>query len=69
MNISQKSNGTNQIIERKLDVLMNRTNKRPLPQGNMSVLEAVIVVVVSLGVGSWMLYELNLNSMILGLTA
>lgn len=67
--VTAASNGTNQIIERKLDILMNRTNKRPLPQGNMSIIEAVIVVVLSLGIGSWMLYQLNLNSMILGLTA
>jgi protoheme IX farnesyltransferase len=67
--VTAASNGTNQIIERKLDILMNRTNKRPLPQGNMSILEAVIVVVLSLAIGSWMLYELNLNSMILGLVA
>ncbi|MEX2483839.1 MAG: heme o synthase [Brumimicrobium sp.] len=67
--VTAASNGTNQIIERKLDILMNRTNKRPLPQGNMSVLEAVIVVVISLAVGTWMLYQLNLNSMILGLLA
>jgi protoheme IX farnesyltransferase len=67
--VTAASNGTNQIIERKLDILMNRTNKRPLPQGSMSILEAVSVVILSLAVGTWMLYQLNLNSMILGLLA
>lgn len=67
--VTAASNGTNQIWERNLDILMNRTKNRPLPRKSMSMAEAVIVVVVSLAVGSWMLYQLNFNSMLLGLIA
>lgn len=41
--VTGSSNGFNQIIERDLDKLMNRTQNRPLPQGRMSVNEAIIV--------------------------
>ncbi len=67
--VTAASNGSNQIWERELDVLMNRTGKRPLPTGNMSVNEGLIVVAVCLLPGLWMLYQLNLASMLLGLAA
>lgn len=67
--VTAASNGSNQIWERELDVLMNRTGKRPLPMGEMSVNEGVIVVTVCLLPGLWMLYQLNLGSMLLGLAA
>jgi heme o synthase len=67
--VTAASNGSNQIWERELDVLMNRTGKRPLPTGNMSVNEGIIVVVLCLLPGLWMLYQLNLASMVLGLFA
>src|SRR5690554_2136196 len=67
--VTGASNGSNQIWERKLDKMMSRTEKRPLPRGAMSITEAVIVVILFLGIGSWMLYQLNLNTMILGLIA
>ncbi|MDR0801415.1 heme o synthase [Fluviicola sp.] len=67
--VTAASNGSNQIWERELDVLMNRTGKRPLPMGEMSVNEGLIVVAVCLLPGLWMLYQLNLGSMLLGLAA
>lgn len=67
--VTAASNGSNQIWERELDVLMNRTGKRPLPTGNMSVNEGLIVVALCLLPGLWMLYQLNLGSMLLGLAA
>src|SRR5688500_7848540 len=67
--VSAASNGSNQIWERELDVLMNRTGKRPLPTGAMSVNEALIIVALCLLSGLWMLYQLNLGSMLLGLAA
>lgn len=67
--VTAASNGSNQIWERKLDVLMNRTQDRPLPQGQMSVLEAVIVVVLCLVGGTYLLYQLNFFSALLGLMA
>lgn len=67
--VTAASNGTNQIWERNLDLLMNRTKNRPLPRNSMSIVEAVIVVIISLAVGTWMLYQLNFNAMLLGLMA
>jgi heme o synthase len=67
--VTAASNGSNQIWERKLDILMNRTQNRPLPQGKMSITEGVIVVIVCLFVGTYLLYLLNLNSALLGLAA
>jgi protoheme IX farnesyltransferase len=67
--VTAASNGSNQIWERELDVLMNRTGKRPLPMGEMSVNEGLIVIAVCLLPGLWMLHQLNLGSMLLGLAA
>jgi protoheme IX farnesyltransferase len=67
--VTAASNGSNQIWERELDVLMNRTGKRPLPMGEMSVNEGLIVIALCLLPGLWMLYQLNLGSMLLGLAA
>ena len=38
--VTAASNGANQIWERDLDKFMNRTNRRPLPTGQMSLREA-----------------------------
>jgi protoheme IX farnesyltransferase len=67
--VTAASNGSNQIWEKELDKLMKRTENRPLPQDNMSVNEAVAVVIVSLLVGTYMLYLINLPSAVLGLFA
>ncbi len=67
--VTAASNGSNQIWERDLDKLMNRTSKRPLPLGEMSVTEAYIVVIVALTVGTGLLLMLNLSSALLGLAA
>ncbi len=40
--ITASANGFNQIIEKDLDKLMNRTRLRPLPTGNLSYLEAFV---------------------------
>lgn len=67
--VTAASNGSNQIWERHLDVLMKRTAKRPLPQGEMTVTEGVIIVLLTLVVGSYMLYCINLYSALLGFAA
>lgn len=41
--VTASSDGFNQIMERDLDKLMNRTANRPLPQKRMSLTEAYIV--------------------------
>jgi protoheme IX farnesyltransferase len=67
--VTAASNGSNQIWERDFDKLMKRTQIRPLPTGKMSLTEAYIVVVLTLLVGTIMLYQLNYKSAILGLFA
>ena len=67
--VTAASNGANQIWERDLDKLMNRTSKRPIPTGQMSVKTAFIIVVVLLITGTIMLYLINLKSALLGLSA
>lgn len=67
--VTAASNGSNQIWERDLDKLMNRTNKRPLPAGTMTIAEAYVVVIISLVVGTAMLATINWSSAILGLAA
>lgn len=67
--VTSASIGTNQILERKLDSQMVRTEDRPLPAGRMKLTEAIIATILMLGLGSWLLYGFNLNTMILGLVS
>jgi protoheme IX farnesyltransferase len=67
--VTGASNGANQIWEQHLDKLMNRTNRRPLPQGWMTNKEAYSVVIFSLIIGTAMLFAINLFSALLGLFA
>lgn len=39
--VTGSANGFNQVIERRLDALMNRTRNRPLPAGRMKMSEAL----------------------------
>lgn len=67
--VTGASNGSNQIWERDFDKLMKRTHKRPLPTETMTLPEAYSVVIISLIVGTALLYQLNLYSALLGLAA
>jgi heme o synthase len=67
--VTAASNGSNQIWERDLDVLMKRTQNRPLPQGKMKLFEAYSIVLISLVVGTILLYQLNYYSAMLGILA
>src|SRR5690554_7173615 len=53
------SNVFNQIIERDLDALMDRTKDRPLPSGKMSVRSAFVLAVVLAIMGIGVLYSIN----------
>lgn len=53
------SNVYNQIIERDLDALMDRTKNRPLPAGQMSVRSAFILASVLTVIGIVVLYSIN----------
>lgn len=54
--ISASAGTINQILERDVDVLMHRTQKRPLPSGQISVSYAVNVAVVYLILGTGLLW-------------
>lgn len=67
--VTGASNGANQIWERNLDKIMNRTNRRPLPTGEMSLREAYIIVIIFLFIGTYLLWLINIKSAVLGLLA
>lgn len=53
------SNAYNQIIERDLDILMDRTKNRPIPAGRMSVNTAFAIAVTFTVLGVATLYIIN----------
>lgn len=53
------SNVFNQIIERDLDALMNRTKNRPLPAGKITVRSAFILGAILTIIGIVVLYNIN----------
>jgi protoheme IX farnesyltransferase len=60
------SNAYNQIIEKDLDVLMNRTKNRPVPSGRMSVNKALTIAIVLTVLGIVSLYFLNAKTAMFG---
>ncbi len=67
--VTAASNGANQIWEKDLDKLMNRTSNRPIPTGKMSVKRGYTIVIFLLIAGLTLLYLINLKSALLGFTA
>ena len=67
--VTGASNGANQIWERNLDKIMQRTNRRPLPTGKMSLQEAYLIVILFLVFGTSLLWLINTKSALLGLLA
>ncbi len=53
------SNAFNQVIEKDLDALMNRTKNRPIPSGRMSVAKALSIAFLFTIVGVGVLYIIN----------
>ncbi|MFN2261011.1 MAG: heme o synthase [Psychroflexus sp.] len=53
------SNAFNQIIEKDLDVKMNRTKSRPIPDGRMSTTTAFVIASVLTLLGIYLLYIIN----------
>lgn len=60
------SNAYNQVIERDLDALMNRTKNRPIPAGRMSVNTAMTIAVTMTVLGVITLYILNPKTAMFG---
>jgi heme o synthase len=66
--VVSSSNGLNQIVEKNYDVLMTRTENRPLAQNRMGVLEASIFCIITGIVGVYLLGTyLNQYAAILGI--
>ena len=60
------SNAFNQVIEKDLDALMNRTKNRPIPSGRMSVNKAMTIAIVMTVLGVISLYILNPKTAMFG---
>ncbi|MFV9484047.1 heme o synthase [Christiangramia sp. OXR-203] len=60
------SNAYNQIIERNLDSLMDRTKNRPLPAGRMSVTTAFTIASIFTVLGLIVLYVINPKTAMFG---
>ncbi|WP_148781622.1 heme o synthase [Aquimarina intermedia] len=60
------SNAFNQIIERDLDALMDRTKNRPIPSGRMSVSTAFIIASIFTILGITVLYVINPKTAMFG---
>ena len=60
------SNVYNQIIERDLDALMERTKDRPIPTGRMSVKFAFILAIILTLLGIAILYSINPKTAMFG---
>jgi protoheme IX farnesyltransferase len=57
--VTGSANGFNQILEKDKDKLMERTANRPLPQGNLSVLQALIFCSTMALLGLYLLNFIN----------
>lgn len=64
--VTGASNGINQIIEKDLDGLMDRTRDRPLPTLRMTVTEAIFATVIMGIAGIFLLYLLSPLTALLG---
>lgn len=60
------SNAFNQIIEKDLDALMDRTKNRPIPAGRMSVNTAFVIASVFTLLGMVILYTINKQTAMFG---
>ena len=60
------SNVFNHIIERDLDVLMDRTKNRPIPSGRMTVTFAFILAIILTIAGLSILYSINERTAMFG---
>lgn len=60
------SNAFNQIIEKDLDALMDRTKNRPIPSGRMSVNTAFTIATIFTILGIAILYTINKQTAMFG---
>ena len=60
------SNAYNQVIEKDLDALMDRTKNRPVPAGRMSPNAALVIASILTIIGIVLLYTINPKSAMFG---
>ncbi|MBQ0907232.1 heme o synthase [Flavobacterium sp. F-328] len=60
------SNAFNQVIEKDLDALMDRTKDRPVPAGRMTVTSALIIASLLTVIGLVLLYTINEKTAMFG---
>lgn len=60
--VTSAANGFNEIIEKDLDKLMSRTADRPLPSGNMSTGQALVLSLLMAIFGTYLLGSINLTT-------
>ncbi len=60
------SNVYNQVMERDLDTLMDRTKNRPIPAGRMSITAALSIAIILTIVGISVLYSINPQTAMFG---
>ena len=60
------SNSFNQIIEKDIDVLMDRTKNRPIPSKKMSVSTAFYISIILTLIGIVVLYKINPRTALFG---
>ena len=60
------SNAYNQVIEKDLDVLMDRTKNRPVPAGRMTPNIALIIASILTAIGIALLYDINPKTAMFG---
>ena len=65
--VTGAANGFNQVIEREHDKLMERTAVRPLPMGNLSVVQALLFSIVIGALGVFALNHINPQGSFFGL--
>ncbi|RKS95214.1 protoheme IX farnesyltransferase [Flavobacterium limicola] len=60
------SNAFNQVIEKDLDALMDRTKNRPVPAGRMSRITALVIASLLTVIGIALLYTINPKTAMFG---
>jgi protoheme IX farnesyltransferase len=60
------SNAFNQVIEKDIDALMDRTKNRPIPSGKMSANIAIAIALLLTIIGIFLLYTINPKTAMFG---
>ena len=59
----------NDISDRKIDGAVERTRSRPIPSGQVTLTQAIIWMIIQIGLAGIILLTYNINSIILGLSS